>query len=132
MSLGNVKRQQFMAREASFSTRGSRGGANLLGWEEAEELKPEQERDCLVAKKKSVADELLKYPKKSEERKRLGMLAHDLDDKIRAIRPKSRAKGIEHYIIDVLKEDMTEFQFNKIMRKAREKMGLPNHPLGKS
>lgn len=46
MSLNNAKKAQFMKRRSSFSTRGSRRGMNLLGWEEDENLTVRQMKEC--------------------------------------------------------------------------------------
>ena len=43
----NFEKKQFMDRVASFSTRASRRGVNLLGWEVDESLSLEQQHQCL-------------------------------------------------------------------------------------
>lgn len=118
--MNNQTKKQFMERVASYSTVASRRGVNLLGWEEVEDLTPEQERDCIVQAKKRVQSVLQSLPKKHPDRKRLGQLQYELDKRINQIRPKMRCKGIENYVMDVLRTELTKFQFDMLMRKAKK------------
>jgi hypothetical protein len=87
-----------------------------------EELTPEQERENLVAKKKALVNELIKCPKNSPERKELARQVTDVEAQIHAIRPKKKAPGVENYIMDILREDLTKAQFNSLMTRAIKRM----------
>jgi hypothetical protein len=118
MSLSNVTKSQFIDRSGSFSTRASRNGSSLLGWEEDENLTPEQERDCL---KEHLNGVRIKHQNCTDkkEKKELGRLMADIALRMNKIRPKMRCPGIENYIIDILREDLTVAQFDILMKKAK-------------
>ena len=54
MSKAVTKNNSWQQRAADYSTHGSRTGRNNLGWEEPEDMTREQERACLVARKKKI------------------------------------------------------------------------------
>lgn len=122
MSLTNTTKSQFMKREASFSTRGSRRGGNLLGWEVDEKLNNEEKRDCLVQHVKQLQEQVKLYPKGSEERKALGQKLKEVNDQINQIRPARKTPGIEKYVIDVLRDRCSRVEFNRIFNEARIRM----------
>lgn len=126
--MNNQTKKQFMERVASYSTVASRRGVNLLGWEDVEDLTPEEERDCIVQAKKRVQEVLENLPKRHPERKQLGQLQYELDKRINQIRPKMRCKGIENYVMDVLRNELTNFQFDLLMQKAK-KLRAKDEPL---
>ena len=86
------------------------------------ELTDEQMRENLVCQLKRLADDIIKLPKKSKQRKQLGSMKHELEIKINAIRPAKKAKGVEVFLIDVLREELTMVQFNILMAKAINRM----------
>ena len=87
-----------------------------------DELTLEQERDNLVSILKRLQEEHKRYPKNSLKRKYLGKKIHEIQMQINAIRPKLKAKGVEHFIIDILREDMTKAQFSILMDRAARRM----------
>lgn len=117
-SLNNSTKQRFISRTSEFSTRGSRTGANLLGWESDENLTDEQLRDCLVARSKQVVELIRLLPKNSGKRKALGLVQLELQNKINELRPKRIQPDIKQYFVDVCREEMSAFEFNRIMTLA--------------
>lgn len=84
-------------------------------------LTNEQKRENLVTKVKHLENEILSLPKKSKKRKELGQVKYQLCLKISSLRPTTNRKGIEGHIIDILKEEVTAFQFKRILSKAAER-----------
>jgi hypothetical protein len=84
-----------------------------------EELPPDEQRANLVKAKQSVSERIKQLPRGSAERRELGLLQHDLDERISAIRPKIKGiRGTAEHFVDVAKERLTPFQFNAFMREA--------------
>ena len=115
----NTTKQQFMKREGSYSTRSSRTGANLLGWEEEEYLSPEQERDCLVAKVKQFHELFAAMSKSDPRRKPLADSFNRLNFRINELRPKMKTPGIERYVMEVLRQEFSRYEFDRIIKKAK-------------
>lgn len=90
----------------------------MLGWEEDENLSPEEERDCVVAFYKKVHDEIILLPKNSQKRKELGQLQAQIQKRLNELRPKKKCPGVERYFIDAVRNSVTKFQFSKYMEKA--------------
>jgi len=87
-----------------------------------ENLTDEQLRENLVLKLKMAKEHIKLLPKKSDLRKRLGQEIQDIQNEIRAIRPKRKAPGAASYFVDVAREVLSEWQFGLIMAKAAERM----------
>lgn len=121
MSKAEIKNYNWQNRTAQFSTHGSRKGVNLLGWEEVEYMSPEQEREALVARVKFV-DAMLLIETNKAAKKEWGKHKHDLCLRINKLRPKTRMPEITNYVMDVLREELSTFQFNLLMKKAKKKM----------
>ena len=121
MSKNLTRGTNWNARVSEYSTRSARNGANLLGWDKGREeyLTAEQERAALVAKVKRL-DEALACRQTEEHRRILGREKFDLQNRINYLRPKMQCKGIENYIIDVLRRDMSKPQFDRIMQEAKK------------
>ena len=83
-------------------------------------LTDEQKRENLVAKVKVLADEVLRYPKKSKERKALNIEKTKICLEINALRPKRKIHGLSDYIVEVVKSEVSDFQFRRIIKKASE------------
>lgn len=81
-------------------------------------LSEEQKRENLVTKLKALEVELLSHPKGSEKRKRLGAYKLTLTNKVNAIRPKMKCKNVKDHILDIMREELTEFQFKRILHLA--------------
>jgi len=120
MSKAVTTNTHWQKRASQFSTHGSRTGVNLLGWEEDESMTPEQERDALRAKLHYIDKKLLTM-QKGTERKKLGRVKHDLQERMNHLRPKTRCNGIEQYVMDVLRDELTKFQFDLLMSKAKRR-----------
>ena len=120
-SLTNPTKEQYLQRAGKFSTRASRRGVNLLGWEEDESLTQIEERDCLVAAMKSIKKEAFSYPKGNKKRKELLIEAGKLRRKIRAISPGLRTQGIEKYLLEVMEERLHKLEFMKILEEANKR-----------
>lgn len=118
MTLNNATKAQFMDRTAAFSTRPSRTGSNLLGWECPEDLTPEQERDCLVARVKQLQEFLTAAAKSHPDRKAVAEEFQRLTLRINEIRPKRRAPGVQQFFLDVCRERMTKLEFDRFMNEA--------------
>jgi hypothetical protein len=122
MSLTNTTKTQFKNREASYSTRASRRGGNLLGWEEDESLSDEARRVCLVLVAKQLQEQIRIFDKGSHERKLMGQKLAEVNGKINEIRPARKTPGIEPYVIDVLRDRLTRTEFDRIFKEARIRM----------
>lgn len=125
--LTNHKKQEFMRRESSYSTRGARTGANLLGWGDEECLSQEDQRLCLVAKLKSAEKEIISLPKKHPRRIELGQEKQELQNAISEIRRKSR-RNLANYFVDVAKERLIRGQFDAFMNEAKRRFDADNTP----
>jgi len=90
-SLNNATKGQFLDRSSSFSTRGSRTGANLLGWEEPESLTDQQRVEAIQARLKQLHIWLAEAEKGTPYRKKVGIEYARLCQKIREIRGYSKS-----------------------------------------
>ena len=118
-TLNNATKARFMQRKSEYSTRASRRGVNLLGWDEDEHLSPQQEREALVAALHAIERQLTAMPRKSPERKALGVQKSKLQEQISAIRPKLKGPiGLESYFLEVCKEVLSKATYSRIMDKA--------------
>lgn len=84
-------------------------------------LTTEQKRENLVTKVKNLEKEILSLPKKSKKRKELGQVKVKLCLKINSLRPRMKCKGVEGHIMDILREELTPFQFKRILSKASKR-----------
>jgi len=84
-------------------------------------LTDEQIRENLVTKWKYLNAEIVTLDKKSPKRKALGKELAELQKKISSIRPKRKCKDIKDHILDVLREELSEFDFKRIIHKASER-----------
>jgi len=91
------------------------------------EYTDEQRRDNLKAHLFSLRSQLDSLPKFSKDRKELGIRIHEIQNEMHAIRPKRRCPGIEKYILDILREEMTKFEWNRLMERARKRMEACNN-----
>lgn len=109
--------ENFISRAGEFSTHASRSGKNLLGWELPENLEPEQQRDCLVARVKQL-HLLVKCRLSEADRYQVGQELCRLNSMINALRPAKRNPGVETYVIEILREDLPKKQFDILMGRA--------------
>jgi len=130
MSLGNHSKKEFMARESSYSTRGSRNGKNLLGWEEDEDMSQEQTRQSLIAAKQKMVEEIILLPKSHPRRKALGKEYHEIELEILRLRPTKKSPPLGEYVVDIIKTRMTKHQWVLLLKEAEEmKERHDNSPL---
>jgi len=81
-------------------------------------LSGEQIRENLVSKLKAIESEILSCKKGSKKRKDLGKLKKSLQEQVTEIRPKKKCKGVRDHILDILREELTDFEFKRIIKKA--------------
>lgn len=118
--------QQFFAREAMHSTKGSRRGFDLLdqGENPVEVLNPEQRRASLVAHWKALQEQLLSFPKKHPKRIELGLQMQVVQAEISAIRPKLRLNpSVKDHFIEVARDLLSNAQYRAIMNEAASRAG---------
>lgn len=84
-------------------------------------LTTEQKRENLVTKAKHLEKQILSLPKGSEKRKELGKVKVKLCLEINSLRPKMKCKGVTDHIIDILREELTPFQFKRILGLASKR-----------
>lgn len=89
-------------------------------------LTDEQKRENLVAVAKALDKKIISLPKKSKERKLLGLKRKSINDKINSLRPAKKCKGIDGFFIDIARSELTAFQFSSMMGKAAEKLKKHN------
>lgn len=80
---------------------------------------PQDQRASLVKAKNHVEEQLVQLPKNSDARRELGLLIHDMDERIRALRPALKAPmtATQHFV-DVARERLTPFLFRVFMQEA--------------
>lgn len=81
-------------------------------------LSNEQLRENLVRQWQVLYDDIKNHHKKSQKRKEIGRSMHIIQNKINAIRPARKAKGVEHYFIDAARINLTKPQFDILMKNA--------------
>lgn len=130
-SLNNAKKSQFMRREASFSTRGSRTGANLLGWDLVEDM-PEDQINTKIEQWETVKREIKKLEKSIHDKKsKLGWFSRPRDE----IRKLETAKNVPPHIysqVSLLKAETA--RLSKLQEESNfmaQKLGDFGYILGK-
>ncbi len=81
-------------------------------------LTNEQLRENLVSKLKHLEDEIISTPKGSRRRRELGAKKAELCAMVNGLRPSRKCKVVKDHIMDVLREELTEFEFKRILKKA--------------
>ena len=84
-------------------------------------LTDEQMRENLVEKWKALHDKIIVLPKKSKERKALGKELMDLQNQISAIRPKRKCPEFRGHVMDVIREELSAYQFRRIIDIATKR-----------
>lgn len=82
-----------------------------------EDLNTEDKRNCLKSVMLSVEQDLLNERDKYRKIE-LGRIKFDLQEKMRLLRPRKKAPGVENYFIDAARDILTKSMFNLIMDKA--------------
>ncbi len=128
--------ENFMSRSASFSTHGSRTGANLLGWGEKEVLTPQQQREALLLRRERLTSEIQAVKEMQKQKLHPKVLAQfaaeradlakeiaEVDLQLSELRPKKSDRvrpDLGECIIEVVKARMTKPQWAMVMKEARE------------
>jgi len=94
---------------------------NQAGCASDDSLTDEQIRENLVTKWKHLNAQIVALDKKSPQRKAMGKELAELQAKISSIRPKRKCKDIKDHILDVLREELSEFEFKRLIHKASER-----------
>lgn len=111
-------------KEADLSQRRARQTwlADYMEVAEFRAMSPEQQRENLVAIHKSNQAEIIRLPKHSIDRKTLGQRQMEIQNQIHAIRPKrSGPKTVPNYFIEVVKEEVSKFQYSRWMEEATKR-----------
>lgn len=126
MNKHTAESRQYLRREGSYSTRGTARGTNLLGWEEVEQLSPEQERKAMAARVGQI-NEIFRTNKQLPkwQREQLTGELIGLVESMRAIRP-SRKPGYEinQHFIDVARSRLTKAEFDIWMGEANRRLNV--------
>lgn len=85
-------------------------------------LSVEQTRENLVSQWKMIQNKIADLPEKHPNRRKLGIQAREIQDKISSIRPKRKFdRGLNQYILDIVKSRVTKTQWHNLVDEA-EKM----------
>jgi len=89
------------------------------------EITPEEERDSLKSRIKQVETELLQLPRGDKRRVELGLLKHNLQNRINEIRPKATGpRDLKDYFIDVAREMLPRYTFNALITESTRRAGV--------
>ena len=81
----------------------------------------EERRDSLKAKLRAIDAEIVCTPK-GIHRDELGVIKHDIQEQMHALRPKLRTnQSLPNHFIEVAKERLTKFQYRQIMEEASKR-----------
>lgn len=86
-------------------------------------------RDSLVREVQMLDLKIQATPKKDPYRRMLGKQKHELQQKL-ARMPKVTPRHFKEFIVDAMKEELSEFMFNKVMNKAKELANNQGHRKG--
>lgn len=93
-----------------------------------QQLTLEEQRETLQHRWKSVNAQIILLDKKDPKRVELGKICQEIQEKIRAIRPKIKAKAgqdIPSRFIEVARERMTKAMFRIWWEEATRRAGCP-------
>lgn len=85
-------------------------------------LSNEQERENLVSQVKILQADILTHKKGSAARRAIGAILLTTNQQINELRPAKKNPGIERYILDILREDLSKFEFDRLQGRAAERM----------
>ncbi len=77
------------------------------------------ERESLVREVQMIELKIQATPKKDPYRKMLGQQKHELLQKLSAL-PRITPRHFKEFIVDAMKEELSEFMFEKVMSKAKD------------
>jgi len=115
--------QQFLAREAMHSTKGSRRGFDLLdhGANPASVLSLEEQRASMVASVKALTQRLSGITDK-QARATIGQQLYELNTAINALRPKMKGSpNVASFFIEVAKERLSKAVYQSLMDEAADR-----------
>ena len=85
-------------------------------------LTADQERENIVSRIKQLDMLIANAPRNSEERKALGIDKFNLCTKVKELKlmPSTKKVFLSDYIIQLAKEELTSFQWKRIVKRAEE------------
>jgi hypothetical protein len=115
--------KHYLGRTGSFSTHGTKGGLNLLGWDTLypENMTPEQERAAIVARIKQINGLCSNPDLPRNDRIVLGRMAAMLCKRANHIRPKIKFRGVEAFFCDVVREELGDSRYRLLMMHAKHR-----------
>lgn len=124
MSKALTHESHWRNRTGSHSTKASKRGVNLLGWECPENLTATEERDALMGRWKQIHALFSEGHVDEADRARLGQEMHRLQTRISQIRPKlgKLFSGIQSAVYEIMKERLTKVEFDALLGEARIRM----------
>ena len=83
-----------------------------------EQLTSQQKHENLISKVRSLEKEVILYKKGTAKRIEIGKEIHKTHERIRKLKPDGRVENLEHFIIEVIKSGMSEFQWKNTVKQA--------------
>lgn len=87
-------------------------------------LSPKQERENLLAQVKKWEIEISPLMKSGPKRIEIGRKINEYNRRICLLKDAAKHGDITHIIIDVLKEQMTPFQWESVVKEARKRQKM--------
>lgn len=78
----------------------------------------EQRREVILSRIKFIESEVDKYSKNHPERKRLNKEKNKIQIELGEIRSKKKGKRLQSFIIDILKEELSEMEYQRLKDRA--------------
>jgi hypothetical protein len=88
----------------------------------SDSLTSEQIRENLVQRTHALKRRMSLMRKNDPDRKKLGAEINETQLAINKIRPKKKAPGVQSYVMDILREDLSKFKWNSLMTRAVNRM----------
>lgn len=125
MSLNNTTKSRFISRASEYSTRGSRTGVNLLGWEEPENLSDTETRECLAARQRFIDEQLRLLKKGDPERSALIDEKLGLEERLSVLNKvigRYSNMDMSDHMLKIFKERVSKFEWERVVKEARSRM----------
>ena len=114
--------EQFRHRLGSHSTKASTRGVNLLGWEESEEMTPEQSREAMVLRLRQIQTILGQGLVK--DRDRVADLTREqwrLIERMREIRRREKPRDLAKFFMEVAHDRLPRPEFTAWVNEAKKR-----------
>ena len=109
-----------MYKIASKNAQTAKDRGRLADWVTGQQrLTDEERRQSLVDHAKWLKAQCAAATDKALKRE-LGQQIHLVETEINGIRPKRKNPGIAHYFIEAVKESVSKFEYDRLMRRAAE------------